>query len=147
MKRTYDVAVIGAGPIGSYTAYQMADKGFDVALFDAKKKIGSNVICAGVLSKEAFKRYDLPSDSILSRINTATFVSPNGKQLVYRPKDIFCYVIDRRAFDHGLYKQAASVGCDVFLHHQVTSVREAKQHYTVVSRRRSFRRKYIEYSC
>ncbi|MBN2619671.1 NAD(P)/FAD-dependent oxidoreductase [candidate division WOR-3 bacterium] len=131
MKRIYDVVVVGAGPVGSYTAYQLADKGLSVALIDAKKEVGNNVICAGVLSKEAFKRYDLPGDSILSRIDTATFVSPGNKHLVYQPKEIFCYVVDRKTFDHGLFRQAANIGCDVFLQHRVTSVREAKAYYSL----------------
>lgn len=131
MKSVYDVAVVGAGPVGSYTAYQLADKGFRVILIDAKKEIGSNVICAGVLSKDAFRRYDLPSDSILSRIDTATFVSPSGKHLVYQPNEIFCYIVDRKIFDQRLFRQAASVGCDVRLQCRVTSVREVKDHYVV----------------
>ena len=131
MKRLYDVAVVGAGPIGSYTAYQLADMGFDTIMIDAKKDIGSNVICAGVISKEAFRRYELPTESILSRIDTAAFVSPSGKQLAYQPKEVFCYVVDRQKFDHGLYKQATSVGCDAMLGKRVTSVKEAKDHYCV----------------
>ncbi|GAH37350.1 unnamed protein product, partial [marine sediment metagenome] len=70
MRKKYDVVVVGAGPIGSYTAYQLADKGFDVCLLDEKENIGENVICAGVIGKDAFKRYDLPGKSILSRIDS-----------------------------------------------------------------------------
>jgi len=143
MKRVYDVIVVGAGPVGSYTAYQLADKGFDIALVDAKKEIGSNIICAGVISKEAFKRYDLPGDSILSRIDTATFVSPSGRHLVYQPKKIFSYIVCRRTFDHGLFRLATSVGCDVHLQHKVTSVRKAKDHYTVIAGRKHLRTRAI----
>jgi flavin-dependent dehydrogenase len=39
MKGRYDVAVIGAGPVGSYTAYQLADHGLNTCLIDKKKKI------------------------------------------------------------------------------------------------------------
>ncbi|TET41257.1 MAG: FAD-dependent oxidoreductase, partial [Elusimicrobia bacterium] len=30
----YDVLVVGGGPIGSYTAYQLADLGFEVILME-----------------------------------------------------------------------------------------------------------------
>ena len=74
----FDVIVIGAGPVGSYTAYQLADRGFSVCVLEQKPTAGEDVICAGVVSKAAFKRYDLPSASILSRISSVSFVSPLG---------------------------------------------------------------------
>jgi flavin-dependent dehydrogenase len=46
----YDVVIVGAGPIGAYTAYLLADKGFDVCLIEEKKEIGEDVICAGVIN-------------------------------------------------------------------------------------------------
>jgi len=36
----YDVLVIGAGPIGSYLASQMAKKGFKTAIFEEDKEVG-----------------------------------------------------------------------------------------------------------
>ena len=68
MKKLYDVVVVGGGPIGSYTAYQLVDKGFDVCVLDEKERIGKDIICTGIVSKEAFKRYDLPNKSILDLI-------------------------------------------------------------------------------
>jgi geranylgeranyl reductase family protein len=143
VKRKYDIVVIGAGPVGSYTAYQLADKGFSVALLDKKKEIGKDIICAGVISKEAFKRYDLPAESILSRVDTASFISPAGKHLVYQPKEVFCYIVSRTIFDKGLLRLAAGVGCDVHLKHTVSSIRKARDHYSVVSGRRHFHAKAV----
>ena len=56
----YDVAVVGAGPIGSYTAYQLADRGFDVLLLEEDAEVGEDVICTDVIGTEAFERFDLP---------------------------------------------------------------------------------------
>jgi len=89
VRKKYDVVVVGAGPVGSYTAYRLADYGLSVCLIDKKKEIGKDVICAGVISKRAFKKFDLPGEAILSRIDSATFFSPSGKRLEYNSNDVF----------------------------------------------------------
>jgi len=33
----HDVVVIGAGPVGCYTAYQLAKSGFDVSILEKNK--------------------------------------------------------------------------------------------------------------
>jgi len=131
MKAKYDVVVVGAGPIGSYTAYQLADKGFDVCLLEQKEKIGEDVICAGVIGKEAFKRYDLPTDAILSRIDCFTFISPKGQQLEYIHQDIFAYVVSRKIFDNGLLKLAKKSGVDIHFHQRVMKIEESSDYYTL----------------
>lgn len=143
MRNKYDIVVIGAGPIGSYTAYQLADKGFKVCLIDEKSDVGNDVICAGVISKEAFKRYDLPVDSILSRIDSFTFVSPQGQRLEYTHPDIFAYVVDRKIFDQGLLKLAKKCGVDVYLNHRVNSVKASSNFYTVVTKNKSVQTRVV----
>lgn len=143
MKTRYDVVVIGAGPIGSYTAYQLADKGFRVCLVDQKKDIGHGVLCAGVISKEAFKRYDLPGDSILARIDSVTFFSPFGQRLEYDPRDVFAYVVDRDVFDHKLFLQAKRCGVDIFMKQRIVDITGASFFYSVKSKTRQFSAKAV----
>ena len=131
MKGRYDVVVIGAGPIGSYTAYQLADKGFKVCLIDEKEKIGEGILCAGVIGKAAFKRYDLPGDSIVARIDSVSFFSPFGQRLEYDPKDVFAYVVDRDVFDHKLFLQAKRCGVDISLKQRVVDITGASYFYSV----------------
>lgn len=131
MKGRYDVVVIGAGPVGSYTAYQLADKGFKVCLIDEKENIGEGVLCAGVIGKAAFKRYDLPSESIVARVDSVSFFSPFGQRLVYEPQDIFAYVVDRDVFDRKLFLQAKRCGVDIFLKQRVVDITGASYFYSV----------------
>jgi len=139
----YDVVVVGAGPIGSYTAYQLADKGFNVCLVDEKERVGENVLCAGVISKEAFKRYDLPSDSIVARIDSVSFFSPFGQRLEYEPRDIFAYVVDRDVFDRKLFLQAKRCGVDIIMEQRVVDITGASYFYSIKTGSKEFNAKAV----
>jgi len=47
--KNYDVAVVGAGPVGSTFARKMAEKGFEVAILEKKKEIGVPLQFAGLV--------------------------------------------------------------------------------------------------
>ena len=47
--KTYDVLVAGAGPVGSYTAYKLAEYGHSVAVFERNSTIGEDVCCTGII--------------------------------------------------------------------------------------------------
>jgi len=143
VKGRYDVVVIGAGPVGSYTAYQLADKGFKVCLLDEKENIGENVLCAGVIGKAAFKRYDLPGESIVARLDSVSFFSPFGQRLVYEPRDIFAYVVDRDVFDRKLFLQAKRCGVDIFLKQRVVDITGASYFYSVKTSGKEFSAKAV----
>ncbi|MFH1221319.1 MAG: NAD(P)/FAD-dependent oxidoreductase [Candidatus Eisenbacteria bacterium] len=118
----YDLAVIGGGPVGSHTAYQMADLGFDVVLLDRDAEVGRNVVCTGIVGVEAFKQHDLPMESVLHRIESVRFFSPSQRTLDYTSSEPFAYVIDRSLFDKGLLQKAIDRGVDVRLGKRVTHV-------------------------
>ncbi|MDO9575443.1 MAG: geranylgeranyl reductase family protein [bacterium] len=122
----YDVAVIGAGPIGNYTAYQLADRGFDVLLLEEDKTVGENVVCTGIIGKEAFERFNIPLDSVLTKIKTLVFVSPSGIRLEYIHPNDLAYIVDRRRFDLGVFQLAKYKGVEVKLGQKVQEIREDK---------------------
>jgi digeranylgeranylglycerophospholipid reductase len=139
----FDVIVVGAGPVGSYTAYQLADRGFSVCVLEQKRTPGQDIICAGVVSKAAFKRYDLPSTSILSRISSVSFVSPLGRRLEYEPNEIISYVVDRGDFDSKLLRMAKKFGAQVRLKHKVHRITESNSTYTVHTERKQYRARAV----
>jgi digeranylgeranylglycerophospholipid reductase len=120
--RTYDLAVIGGGPAGTYTAYRMADLGFEVALFEKDKTVGSNIVCTGIVGAEAFRKHDLPMDSVLYKMDSVTFFSPSGETLDYAAPDPFAYVIDRGVFDGGIFQRAIDKGVVGHVGRKVTRV-------------------------
>ncbi len=120
--RTHDIAVVGGGPVGSYTAYRLADLGFDVALFEKDTEIGRDVVCTGIVGAEAFKQHDLPADSVLYKMDSVTFFSPSGETLDYTSTEPFSYVIDRGLFDRGILQEAIAKGVVPHIGQKVTGI-------------------------
>ncbi len=143
MKQIRDIAVVGAGPVGSYIAYQLADRGYVVSMFDMQKEIGKNVICAGVIGKSAFQKYDLPAESILNRISVVQLISPSGQKLEYDPDEVFAYTVDRYIFDRQLLQQAKKTGVDIHLGKKITGLSKHKKYWELKSGSTVYRAKYV----
>ncbi len=129
----YDVVVVGAGPIGSYTAYQLAEVGFEVVLIEEDDEVGKDVICTGVIGTEAFERFDLPQRAIISEIKSITFFSPSLLTINYTPSDTLAYVVDRDIFDKKILQAAQRKGVDVHLGKQVRRINTYKDFVEVES--------------
>ena len=119
----YDVIVVGGGPVGGYTACQLADQGFEVSLFEEDDEVGKDVICTGVIGTEAFKQFNLPRTVILSRIKSIIFFSPSFLTFDYTPSDAFAYVVDRGIFDSKILELAREKGVEVHLGRQVRRIK------------------------
>ena len=105
-----DVVVIGAGPAGIHAAYLLAQAGLDVVLFEAQNRVGDRAICSGVVGDEAFPRFDLPRQPILSDIRCIQAISPSGKKLEHRTDAPLAQVIDKAEFNRALAQRAVKAG-------------------------------------
>lgn len=108
----YDVAIIGAGPSGSYTAYLLAKEGYNVILLDRQMEPGESksIVCTGIVSKETFKRFSFPEETILKDIRSLRFISPSGETFRYKHHSTFAYILDRSALNLFLLRQALKKG-------------------------------------
>ena len=111
----FDVVVVGGGPAGSYTAYQLAKSGLTVLVLEDHKTIGKPRFCTGVIGKEAFNRFDLPKESIQKEIKEAKFYSPLGSILKISRDKTEAYVVDRTIFDQGIAHKAMDEGASYLL--------------------------------
>jgi len=108
-----DVVIVGAGPAGSTMARCLAEEGLDVLLLEEHAEVGDGVICSGVIGREAFERFDLPSSAVLGRIRRLRFHSPSGKTVDYRPGSPLAMIVCRKKFDSALADRAVEAGAEV----------------------------------
>jgi flavin-dependent dehydrogenase len=105
------INIIGAGPVGCYTAYLLASKGHDVTVYEEHKTIGQPVQCAGILTKEIEKVMKLPPSVVINSPSKMRIHSKN-EVLEIRNTDI---VINRARFDQWLALKAKKAGAKLVL--------------------------------
>jgi digeranylgeranylglycerophospholipid reductase len=115
----YDVAVIGAGPVGSYIAYKLSKVGNRVIVLEQRDTIGEKLCCTGIISQECVKAFSIPSSVILRPINSVKLFSPSGDFVHLRREETQAYVINRPEFDCYLAAKAVSAGAEYRLKHHV----------------------------
>ena len=118
----YDVIIVGAGPAGSYIAYELASLGHDVAVFEEKSAPGLNVCCTGIISTECFQSLGLGTDVILTKVNSAKFFSPSGRCLRLQTEKVQAYVVNRLLLDKALTSKAQSQGAQYFFSSPVIDI-------------------------
>ncbi len=113
MTRQHEVAVVGAGPAGSYAALRLAERGHDVLLLDRSDEPRRFITCTGIIGRESFDRVGLPQSSIIDTVPRARFVSPSGVEVLFEPDQPLAYVVDRTRFDGALAQRAQRAGVRV----------------------------------
>jgi len=111
------ISVIGAGPSGSYTAYLLARKGYNVCLFEEHSKIGRPVHCTGLVTSSICSILKIKDSLIKNRIRRIRAYPP-GKdflELNLRNPEL---VLDREKFDSYLCSKAVDAGANLFLNHR-----------------------------
>lgn len=108
-----DVAIVGGGPGGLYAAQLLAGRGVDVVVFEEHEAIGQPAHCTGILAREAFDEFDLPTDAILNELTDVSFFSPTGRRVSYSTPTVEAVVIDRIRFDQALSVRAERAGAEI----------------------------------
>lgn len=117
----YDVAIVGAGPIGSTLAYELAKENIKVCLIDKKKVIGLPLQCAGIINKRVLDINQIPDEFILNKVKGA-FIHSKNHSLTVSKDENQALIIDRVALDQYLFKRAVQEGSDYYLSSKVLSI-------------------------
>ncbi len=110
MTPLYDVVVVGAGPAGTVCAYSTAKAGLSTLVLEEHEAAGLFVNCTGIIGAEAFTRLNLPTEPILSSLQTITFIAPSGHSFRYDPGQPLAHIVSRHRFDQALVELAVSQG-------------------------------------
>ncbi|MBI4335848.1 MAG: NAD(P)/FAD-dependent oxidoreductase [Candidatus Omnitrophica bacterium] len=118
----YDVAVIGAGPAGSYVAYNTQKAGLKTIVIEEHPSIGEPSFCAGIVGQEVFERLQISQDSVQNKINSLVIYSPNGKSVRLTAKNTQAIIIDRIGFDRQIAHLAVDEGASFLTSTRCTDI-------------------------
>jgi digeranylgeranylglycerophospholipid reductase len=125
MKKDSDVIVIGGGPCGSFTAFNLAKKSAGVTVFEEHDEIGFPSHCPGHLSIKGLKQlglYPLPEGIVENTFCGATFHSPKGKSFSVRFSQPVTCAVNRVLFDKYIAEMAKDAGVQYYLNSRVESL-------------------------
>jgi len=120
-----DVAVIGGGPVGSYAALHLAQKGIGVTVYEEHPEIGVPSHCAGHISIRSLRSmglYPLPNGIVENNFSVANFYSPQGTKFSLHLSCPVTTAINRAKFDQYLAKQAKDSGVEFQMSTRVESL-------------------------
>ena len=126
-----DVIVVGGGPVGSYTALNLAKKGVMVTVFEEHPQIGVPSHCAGHISIRSLKTmglYPLPKGILENKFCAANFYSPYGNKFSLHLSCPVTVALNRTRFDQYLAGQAEDAGATFALSSPVQSLTMADEY-------------------
>jgi len=107
------INIIGAGPVGSYAAYLLAKKGFEVNVYEEHDKTGEPVQCTGITTKELQKIVDV--ENVLVNVTKRILVHSPSDEVEFKIDNL---ILDRAGFDRKIAKMAADAGAKYNLSHR-----------------------------
>ena len=106
----FDVAVVGAGPAGSTTAYRLSRAHARVLLID-KTRFPRDKPCGGGLTMRAVRQLPVPVDEVVEdRITRVRCRLKYGKVMERESDRVLCLMTQRRRLDAFLVEQAVEAG-------------------------------------
>lgn len=122
-----DVLIVGGGPIGCYTAAQVAKAGHSVLVVEEHNEIGRPIQCGGCITPRVF---DLPEADfragrgvVINTLRGANAISPSGNTLSFKAPDTRAYVVNRSFFDKAFARLAIKHGAQIAMATRATSAK------------------------
>lgn len=117
MSEKFDVAVVGGGVCGSFSALIASRLGANVVVCEEHEEIGVPQHCAGHVSISGLKRVGLtlPKKVVENEFKGAVFYSPSGREFALRCASSVTCVFNRELLDKHLANLAERAGVRFFL--------------------------------
>jgi len=119
----YDVVIIGAGIVGSYTAHELARLGYSVCVLEKQQQPGHKTSCTGIVSRECLEMLPAGPSIIQWEAHSAKIFSPAGKYIRVERDATQAYILDRAALDRLMAKQAKEKGAEFHFSTTVSGTR------------------------
>ncbi len=119
------IAVIGAGPAGSYSAYKLAKAGYDVEVFEQKGTIGVPVQCTGLLTSQIGNHVNIDDSFLVNEIGNARIYAPSGRSIDVKLRNENL-VLHRTKFDRHVAEMAKSEGVKFNMKHRFNGFHKGK---------------------
>ena len=107
----FDVAVVGAGPAGSLTAYRLSRAGARVLLID-KKRFPRDKPCGGGLTLRALKELPFSVDPVVEDSVGRVECRLRYGRSFERGDRVLCLMTQRRRLDHFLVERTVEAGAE-----------------------------------
>jgi digeranylgeranylglycerophospholipid reductase len=121
------ILIVGAGPVGCYTAQLLKEKGFDTVLLEEHSSLGKPVQCAGIVSSKLLPKTNslISEKAVINRINGFSINSPWVEKFLINIPGIAC-IINREEFDLNMGKDL-----DIRLDQRVSYIEKENNCYCV----------------
>jgi digeranylgeranylglycerophospholipid reductase len=125
MGNAQDAVVVGGGPTGSFSSFELAKRGVAVTVFEEHKTIGEPLHCSGHISILSLRRlglYPLPAGIVENTFSAANFYSSIGSKFsVHLAQPVTC-ALNRTRLDQFLAEKAKAAGAEFRLGARVESL-------------------------
>jgi len=111
------VAIIGAGITGLYLAWKLAERGYDITVFEKKEKVGKET-CSGLFSERILEFIPQSAGLIQNEINSVLLHFPKKTITVNFSKKIF--VLSHFELDKLVANLAQEAGAKIILNHNIS---------------------------
>jgi len=119
------INIIGAGPVGCYTAYKLAKKGEDVNIFENNLVVGKPVQSTGVLTFSINDLVKPKKEFVVNKIKNIEVVAPDEGSIKIKLKKEEV-IVDRVRFDNYLCNKAMDHGAQLYTGHRFLDYKNKK---------------------
>ena len=121
-----DALVVGAGPSGSRTAWNLAKAGYSTVIVEEDEIVGEPCQCAGLITPRTFEYlgYERP---IFQEMNGARLWGPNDSFLDFQASETKALVIDRPDLDRSIANKAVDAGAEMKSGHRYLGHKKTKE--------------------
>ena len=123
----YDIVIVGAGIVGSFTACELAKLGYRVCILDKHPSAGNKSCCTGIVSNECMKLLPVADSIIQQKAHSARIYSPAGNFIRIERDSTQAYILDRPKLDRWMASQAQTCGVEFEFSTLVESVNPHKE--------------------